>query len=104
MVLRSYNFNDVTNMNTKRNAHGDQWSPCAFRRAGHDKRYMALRPCRTHDARTAEKPVRHHDFPTVALYDLKGGATTPRGFGPDSIAKTDSMLDCVLILTHALDF
>ena len=29
-VWRSHSFNDATNMNTKRNTHGDHWSPCVF--------------------------------------------------------------------------
>ena len=55
---------------TKRNTHVDQWSPCVFRRAGHEKQRGDLWLCQTHDARTAEKPVRHHDFPTVTLYPV----------------------------------
>ena len=47
----------VTNMNPKRTMHGEHWSPCIVRRAGHDKQYPDLQPCPTDDARTAEKPV-----------------------------------------------
>jgi len=56
-VGQSHSLNDATNMNTKRTTHGDQWSPCVVRRAGHDKQYPDLLPCPTDDARTAEKPV-----------------------------------------------
>ena len=59
MVLRSHSFNDATNMNTKRNTHGDQWSPCVFRRAGHEKQRGDMWLCQTHDAPASEKPVRH---------------------------------------------
>ena len=35
------------------------WSPCAFRRAGHEKQRGDMWLCQTHDAPASEKPVRH---------------------------------------------
>ena len=56
-VGQSHSLNGMTNMNTKRTTHGDQWSPCVVRRAGHDKQKCDLWPCPTHDAPASEKPV-----------------------------------------------
>ena len=56
-VGQSHSLNDATNMNPKRNTHGEHWSPCVFRRPGHEEQYPDLLPCPTDDARTAEKPV-----------------------------------------------
>ena len=69
-VLRSHSLNGMTSGRELRNMHGEHDSPCIFRTAGHDNQKRDLWPCRTHDMPlpASEKPVRHHDFPTVALY------------------------------------
>ena len=67
-VGQSPSLNGMTNGHELRNMHGEHDSPCIFRTAGHDNQKCDLWPCPTHDAPASEKPVRHHDFPTVALY------------------------------------
>ena len=69
-VLRSHSLNGMTSGRELRNMHGEHDSPCIFRTAGHDNQKRDLWLCKTHDAPASEKPVRHHDFPTVALYPL----------------------------------